>query len=880
MRELLHRVLYFLRRRQSEADLAEEMAFHREMKARDLVQEGSQSAEADRAAQRAFGSTALAGDQARDVWIWPWLQDIAQDFRFAVRLMARDPGFTVVAVVALGMGIGVSNTLFTMVYAHCIRGLPIEAPHRVVFLGARDARGRESGLSYRDFEQMQRTTRAFAGVAAFSTTPLAVGDEGRAPDRVLGAYISASAFRLLGETAVHGRNFRQEDDRPGGEAVAILGHAVWQSRYEGDPSVVGRKIRVDGIPTTVIGVMPRGFRFPTSVDLWQPIALMPGITTDRRDARIVSAFGRLATDRSMADVQAELSVASGQLAHDYPATHQGIALSGVPINERYNSKLTDPAWEAFTTAGAVVLLIACANVANMLLMRGMSRSHELALRVSLGATRGRLVRQLVVESALLATLGGLLGLVLASWGLRLAAGFIPEGTLPYWLTYTWDVRILGVLAAVCLGTVFLFGLAPALVISRTMTSETLKDGSRTGSSGVGSRRWMNVFLTAEFGLTMVLLAGVITSARSDFEARRADIVIDPAGLVTTWVTLPADRYPSMDERFAFFRQLDERLRATRLESTTVASALPFGGGSMQQIEIDGRPPDDRAPATALAVTIGAGYHATMRLPVLRGRAFSERDGLAGNERAIVNQRFAGTFFPDRDPIGQRIRLRPANAPQAAAPWLEIIGVSTTVRQRPLPDPDPVVYLPLPASPPATAVLIVRSPAASTAAIAPILRDTVRSIDRDLPLYRLMAMESAFSEAQWNGRLSTAIINGITAIGLMLAAVGAYTVSAHGVAQRTQEIGVRMALGSQPRQVAWLVLQRAAAQLAIGLAAGVACTLGWDRLFGTGAAGKISMTDPTTLVAVSMFLSAVAAVACLTPTWRATRLDPVISLRHE
>ena len=879
MRELLRRAWYLLRQRRVEADLDAEMAFHREMKERELAERGASPDDAAHGARHAFGSVALAHNQARDVWVWPWLQDLAQDLRFALRQLTRDRAFSVVAVAALALGIGVNNTLFTMVYAHGIRGLPIETPHRVVFLGSRDASSRELGLSYRDVDAMQRTTRAFAGIAGFSTTPLTVGDQGRAPDRVVGAFVSAGTFRLLGQKTALGRDFLPTDDRPGAEAVAILGHALWESRYESDPSIVGRAIRIDGSLRSVIGVMPRGFRFPTTVDLWQPLALMPGLTTEGRDVRSLSAFGRMAAGVSMTNLQGELEETSDRLARERPATNRGITLSAMPINERYNANLNDPAWRAFTTAGIVVLLIACANVANLLLMRSRARAHEMSLRASLGATRGRLVRQLLVESALLATTGGLGGLVVAFWGLRLVTGLVPEGALPYWLTYTWDGRILAVLAAVCLGTAFLFGLAPALHVSRANMHTTAKASARPGSTGVRARRWMHAFLTAQFGLTMVLLAALVAGLRLDRVARRADLVIDPSGLVTAWITLPADRYRTTDQRRAFFEALDERLRATPLASATVATALPFGGGSMQQVSVDGRPPEP-TPATAMAVTIGTGYHATMGLPVLRGRAFNAEDRAAVPGRVIVNQRFASLFFPTVDPIGQRVRLTPANAPNAQAAWLEIIGVSPTVRQRPVTDADPVVYLPLPAAPPATAVLIVRAPSSSTAEVGPILRDAVSSLDRDLPLYRLMAMESAFSNAQWNGRLSTAILTGITAVALVLAAVGLYTVSAHAVAQRTQEIGIRMALGSQPRQVAWLVVRRTMAQLAIGLVAGGIFTLAWDKLYGGDASSQVRMTDPETLVAVSLVLMAVAVVACLAPTRRATRLDPIVALRHE
>jgi predicted permease len=882
MRELLRRAWYLVRRRRLDADLAEEMAFHRAMKERELVERGADPREAVRGARRAFGSLALAHNQARDVWMWVWLQDIAQDLRVGCRLLLKDRAFTVVAVLALGLGVGVNTTQFAIVYATCIRGLPIDRADRVLYVSTRDAGNRELGLSYRDFEETRQKTRVFAGLAAFAVTPLAVSDEGRAPERVLGAHISANAFQLLGEHPALGHAFRTDDDRPGAPPTAILGSGVWQSRYGSDPSIVGRTIRVDGTPTTVVGVMRDGFRFPTTVDLWRPLAQMPGLATDNRDARSLSVMGRMADGVTTAAVQAELSTTAEGLAHDYPATNSGVTLAAIPINERYSGRVTDRVWISFVTVGLVIVLIACANVANLLLMRSVSRSHEIALRASLGASRGRLVRQLLVEATVLAALGGVLGLLLSVWGVRLVTSAIPENTLPYWLTYTVDGRVFAALAAVCLGTVFVFALIPALRISRTNMNDLVKEGGTKGTAAMRSRHWMNVFLTAEFALTIMLLASTIAGVRLSRAAEQADLVINPSGLITAWVTLPADRYRTPDQRLEFYRQLAERLGAAGVSSATVASALPFGGGSTLQLAIDGRSTVEGAPPpTVWTVTVGAQYHQTMRLPVVRGRAFTERDGTAGESSAMVNQRFVDLYFPDGDPIGQRIRLTAQNARGPAAPWLTVVGVSPTVRQRLLPEPDPVVYLPLPAAPLPTAVLIARGPVDS-AAVAPVLREIVRTIDRDLPLYRLMPMEEALSGSQWNGRLSSMMINVIACIALGLAAIGLYAVSNYGVAQRTREIGIRMALGSQPRQVAWLVLRRALTQLGVGLLAGVGCTALWGRLFLGEATSPdaYTLTDPWTLIVVSATIAAVAAVACLAPVRRATRLDPIAVLRRE
>jgi putative ABC transport system permease protein len=820
--------------------------------------------------------------QRREFLRWSWLQEVWRDFRFAVRLLKKERGFTLVAVTVLGLGIGVNNTQFILVNAICIRGLPIDRPDRVLFLSARDARDQELSLSYREFDAIQAHTRAFAGLAAFANAPVAVGDEGRAPDRALLTYLSAGAFRLLGATPTLGRDFEPADDRPGAPTVAILGSGLWTSRYGADPSIVGRVIRINGTPSIVIGVMAGGFRFPGNTEVWQPLALMPGIATERRAARALSVFGRLAVGAAIVDGRGQLAALTARLSHDYPETNHAIRLTGVPINDRYNGRITDSVWLAFLTVGVVVVLISCANVANLLLMRSVRRAHEMAIRASLGASRGRLVRQLIVESAALAALGGMLGLAFSLLGVRALARAIPANALPYWITFSMDGRVFAVLCGVCLVTVVVFGLAPAMHVSRTDVIHVMKEGGRSGSTGLRARRWTTAFLTAEFALTMMLLTTLALGVRISRAAQRADLAFNASNLITMSIALPADTYRSPDRRIDFYRQLEERLGGiAAVRSVAVTTALPLSGAAARQLEIDGRPAvaGETAP-TVWTVTVSTRYFDALGLHLRRGRTFSDGDGTTRHEAAIVNQRFAEMYFSNDDPLRYRIRLNEAGAAGLRPPWLTIVGVSPTVRQRGLPDPDPIVYLPLRAAPPASAVIVARSPQ-QPSAIAPALRDTVRSIDPDLPLYRIMSMEQALTESQWNGRVSNMIITSIAFVAVCLAAIGLYAVTAHTVVQRTQEIGIRIALGAERHHVVRIVLRRAMAQLALGLVAGVGCTLAWERLFSANAplSGQ-RMSDPMNLVAVSALLTGVALIACLSPAWRAMRVDPVVALRYE
>jgi len=865
-----------LRRGEQERLLDAELRFHLERRTEDLMRGGLSDEEARRAARLEFGGLDQVKEDCRDARGTRGVEDLAQDLRFAARLFTRRRAFTVMAVSVLALGIGVNGVFFTLVEMICLRGLPLDRPDRIMYVATRDARNRAGGMSYHDVDDVRGAARAFAGIAAFSATAMAVGDEGVAPDRFRGAYVSANAFRILGEAPMLGRDFRPEDDRAGATPVVVIGDRVWRERYGRDPSVVGRTIRVNGVPSTVVGVMRAGFRYPPNSDVWQPLASIPDLTSQGRDARSLGVVTRLADGVDREKAAAELDAIAGRLSVDHPRTNEGIKITAVPINQHYNGNITDTAWIAFITAGALVLLIACANVANLLLIRAAERAREIAVRASLGATRGRVVRQLLVENVLLALAGGVLGVAFALAGLQVVSRFVPPDTLPYWMDFRIDARILAALAAVCLATSVLFGLLPSLYLARTNVHSVLKDGGRPGpGGGIAARRWTAAFLTAQLALTVVLLANLSAGFASQ---RRREPAIEMSRLLTMSLTLAAKPYAAAPDRTAFYARLDERLRAIdAVTSATIASALPIGGGRARELVIEGRdPPAGAEPWTAQTVSIGPRYFETLGLVLYRGRAFDDRDGTAGYEHAIVNRRFVDMFFPEGDAIGRRIQLRQAGA--APASWLTIVGISPSVRQRTAPDPDPVVYVPYRADPPVSAALIVRGPR-DPAALAPSLRDAVRDIDPDLPLYRIMTLEQTVKELQWNGRTSNFLISLLTCIAVGLSAVGLYAAIAHAVAQRTRELGIRIAIGADPRGLRWLVLRRAMLHVGIGLTFGLICAVLWERAF-TNDAGFNLFKDPVSLIVTVGVLVVAGVAACLSPMRRVTRLDPIVALRCE
>jgi putative ABC transport system permease protein len=804
---------------------------------------------------------------------------IGHELRLATRLLAKDRGFTLLAVMALGLGIGVNNTFFSLVNAAVLRGLPIDAPETVMFLSLRDARNLSRGLEYQEYEALRRDTRTLASVGAYVTGPMTIRDEGASPDRAFGASVSASGFHVLGVVPRIGREIGPEDDRPGAPAVVLLSERLWRARYGGRLSVLGETVTLNGEPATVIGVMPDAFRFPVNAEMWRPLGADPALAASPRGARVVSVFARLSAAASRAEAELEFESFRVTWAKADPATYGSHRAMMVPINQQFFGQVTDTVWLAFITAGLLVFVIACANVANLLLMRAAARGREVAVRRALGATAAQIVRQLLVESALLAAVGGVAGCVFALAGLRLLQTLVPADVAQLF-AFTLETRVLAAMVGASIASVLLFGLAPALHLAGGSPVDVLKEDGRA-TAAVTRRRWATAFLAAEFALTLVLLANVAMGLRIAEAARAAQSPIDPAPLLTMSVTLPDRPYDTVDARNRFFARLEEVVAALpSVSSVAVASALPQAGGPLRPVAIGGSPsasPDTPSGPRAATLLVGDRYFDTIAARLVSGRAFTPLDGTPGQDAAIVNQRFADLFLPS-EAIGALIRVAGSAGPDPAAPWLRVVGVAPSVRQSAADgiQPDPVVYLPARSGPSPTMSIIVRGQSDPAALAAPI-RSAIRQLDPSLPIDRVMTMTEAMRQLQWNGRISRVLLNGIGTISLLLALVGLYAVTTHSVRLRRKELGIRIALGASQREVAALVLRRVLFQLALGLAIGMGATVAFDRLFTTA---TMRLTDPMVLLPTVAAIVLIGVAACLWPASRAVRLNPVLALRDE
>ena len=807
----------------------------------------------------------------------PLIDAFVQDVRFALRLLARERGFAVTAILVLGLGIGVNNMMFTLIYGITMRGLPIPARDRVLHVSTFDQRFPDRPLTFPEYDHLRRHVRTFEGLAAYFNAPVAVSDEGRAADRFDATYLTANAFTLARTAPSLGRMFSDADDQPGAAPVAILGAIAWRTRYASDPSIVGKAILVDGTPTTVIGIMPGPSQFPTTAEVWLPLARTPGFDVSNQQVRTLRVFGRVSSGAHTADAAAEIETLFANVPVSGP-TAERPRVRVVPLNDRFFFSPLQPAWLAFSTAGILIALVCCANAANLMLATTGRRAREIAVRTSLGASRVRVVCQILVESFVVATLGGIVALVVSIAAVRVFDSAIPEGAMPYWMHYSMDSRVLLALVAAALVAVFLVGLVPALHASRTDVTSVLKDGGRSATHR-RSRRLSTAFLAAELAIAIVLAMLVVTSWRDAKSVPPSDAAIDTPTVLTSSVTLPSAKYPSSEQRYAFYQRLLERLPALGgVSAASAGSFVPLAGAVEQRLEVesDSRTDLEQAP-TVPTVTIDAGYFAVFALPLRLGRDFSCDDGLAGRESAIVNQRFVDVYLADRNPLGRRIRLTPPTATSVPPSWLTIIGVAEDVRPR-NGYVEPVVYVPLRTGGAATVSILMRSSLAPADA-ATLLRTEVMAIDPTLPLYRVMTMTRAVEDAQWNSRVSHRLITGLTLIAVLISIVGLYAVTSHAVTQRMQELGIRMALGACARDVSILILGRAAFQVGLGLLLGLAGTIVWGSVFPDTGRAEPQLLDPAVFAAVCVVLAVVTLGACVIPLRRATALDPATTLRE-
>jgi putative ABC transport system permease protein len=875
MRTFLSRLLEVVLRRSREQRMSAEIQTHLEFLADEYVAKGMSRHDAELAARKEFGGVDQMKERYRDRRGFAIVTEVAQDTRYALRMMARERWFTAATVVALSLGIGATTTMVTILYGMNVRGLPFPDAASLVGVTGERTRSQGTGIPLAVFEHWQSASRSFEQLAAEIDTPINLGDETLGTDQFAGTYLSADAFALLRERPVLGRDFLPEDDRSGAAPVAIVGYRVWTDRYGSDPAIVGRTVRLNGEAATIVGVMPQGFAYPVDTQIWRPLASFPAIQQlAQRPIRIV---GRLARGVSAEQAQSELSAIVSTLttAPDADRARRTIV---VPLNETYFGKLTQPMPMMLLAAVVVVLLIACSHAASLLLARSSTRARELSMRSALGAGRARLMRQLLVESVLVSLMAGALAVVTAEWFVRAFAGEMKLAGVPYWTHFSFDPTLAAIITGICVATGIAFGLLPAMQQSRANPGEVLNQFGRSGMASPQAGRLSTVLLIGELAVTVVLLAAASSLVRSANVVYEADSALDLDNLWEFRLALPAAKYPAGDAQRAFFTALEERIAsAPGLQSAALASGPPFNARESRSITMDA-PPDPQAKALPQAqlVAIGPRYFETLGLRVIRGRRLDDLDAASRATAALVNERFATRFSPDADPIGREIVLVNDRSPEAPPRRVRIVGIAPALRQQQQAGHMPAVYVPFLPQPAATGSLIVHGNPDQFAAV---VREEVRRLDPDLPVFSLRSLALVSYMSRFTQRIASTVFSIVAVIAIALSALGLYSLTAYATTQRTQEVGVRMALGAQRSQVEWLFLRRTLTQVAVGLTLGLAGAVAAGFAL-QGLLVEVKANEPVVLASIAGFVTVVAAIAAIVPVRRAARLDPVAALRQD
>jgi putative ABC transport system permease protein len=807
------------------------------------------------------------------------MNDVARHLRHALRGLRKSPAFTAVALITLALGIGATTAVFSVIDGVLLRPLPFEDPEELFFVSERSSQLEGMSVSYPNFQDFRDRHETLEGIAAYNYKGLS-WTGGDRPELLIAGRVSAGIFPVLGVEPLLGRTFTADEDRVSGPRVAVLSHHFWRERLGADPDVVGTTLRFDDEPYQVAGVMPAGFRFPpfrTEVELWVPIEQWAEEWLESRGSHPgIYLVGRRADGVSLEEARADLDRVAAALAQEYPDTNTD---HGVTVTALHEEVVGDVRPALLVLAGAVglVLLIACANVANLMLVRSAARRRDLAVRTALGAGRWPLVRQALSESLILGVGGGALGLGVALAG-REALLAVAAQEVPRLAQTGLDLRVLGFALGISLATGLLFGLAPAVLGTRGDLAGSLKEGGR-GSVGAGRHRARNLLVVAEMGLALMLLAGAGLMLRTLGNLLSESPGIEVENVLTADLLLAPARYSDEVSQAAFQSRLLERLEALPgAVSAAAVMPLPLSMNGWQTsyfAEGKPHPAHGEEPLTEIA-RVSAGYHETLGIPLVRGRYFTEADREGSVPVAIVDETFAELEWPGEDPLGKRVRL---GGHDGENPWLEIVGVVGHVKNYGVDQESRrELYIPFAQSPLASMTVAVRT-AGDPEALAGPLRDAVLSLDPDQPLASVQTLESYRSGGITERRLASQLLGIFAAVALLLAAVGIYGVMASTVAERTHEIGLRMALGARGGQVRRLVVGRGMALAGIGVAAGLAGALGVARLLESLLYG-VSPADPATLAAVPVLLAAVALVACWLPARRASAVDPMVTLRSE
>ncbi len=811
-----------------------------------------------------------------------------QEIRHALRLLVKNPLFTLVGILTLALGIGATAAVFTLVNALLIRPLPYQDPARLVlvFEHFKDQHLDAIPVSPPEFLEYKKSVRSFEKLAAFNTTTYNLTD-GDVPERISGAVVSADLFPLLGVEPIRGRTFRPEENAAGRDDVVLISERLWRRKFDRDPRVLGRKLTADGRPFTVVGIMPASFEFPLPlfnvtggnfgerVDIWQPLGFKDD-ELKRRGSRSYGLIGRLAEGASAPQAQAEIETVVRGMRARYPNNYpqnESFGASLYPLKEQVVGGMK-PLLLILLGAVALVLLIACANLATMLLARATAREREMAIRVAVGASRGRLLRQSLTESIVLAVLGGAAGVLLAIWGVDLVKS-IGAQTIPRLSEVSVDTTVLLVTLAVAVGTGLLFGLVPGLASGKPDLTESLKEGGRGSTSGRRHNRLRNALVIAEVALALVLLTGAGLLLKSFVRLQNVPPGFNPKNVLTAEISLPALRYPNKESQINFFNELERRVaNLPGVSHAGLTVILPMSGiNSDSSFDIEGRPSDDAHPGPDEEWRIvSPDYFRTLEILLLQGRFFTNADKLEAPPVVIINQALATRYWPNEIPLGKRLQLPTADGPA----WATIVGIVGDLRHRGLDQPlKPEFYVPFAQQPYSALILAVRStqdPTSLTTAI----RTSVQAVDPTLPVAHVRTLEQVIADSIAPRRLSVVLLAVFAGIALVLASVGIYGVMSFLVVQRTHEIGVRMALGAQRSDVLRLVIAHAGTLVAAGTVLGLVVALLSTSVL-RSVLYEVSALDLPIFVFVTLILAAVALLASYIPARRATRADPMIAL---
>lgn len=871
-----------------ERELDAELRFHLERDAAQNLQSGMSPEEARYAALRAFGGVEQSKEECRDARGVRILEEFLQDLRYSARMLLKRPGFTLTAILTLALGIGANTAIFSVINATLLRALPYKNPDQIVMVWGTNPGGfgwrGKTGFSAPSFLDYQQQNHVFERMATFNGSDLTlVGTDNS--ERIRSGMVTAEFFNVLAIQPILGRTFVPEDSQTGRDHVVVLSYGLWQRRFGSNQRIIGQAIRLDATPYIVIGVLPQGFDFSIpeyfeSRGLWVPTVLPQDNSNSERGHKYLSVIARLKPGVVLSGAEQDMHVITERLASEYPGTMGKFGVKLTPLHEQIVGDIRPVLWLLFGAVG-FVLLIACANVANLQLARASTRQKEIAIRRALGASRGRLLRQLLTESVLLSLIGGTLSLLLALWGIRLLTALGPA-RIPHGTIVPIDLTVLAYAMVLSFVTGILSGLAPALQSTPTRHSESLKEGGRNSAASEGGVRLRGLLTVSEVALSMMLLIGAGLLIRSFIGLLRVNPGFETRNILTARVYLPQYSYPDATRQTAFYTQAVERIKGLPgVIAVGATDDLPLTMGShTSSFSIEGRAPIDESDQS-LAVEdrlVSADYFRVMGIPIISGRAFSDDDGPAVPV-ALINQSFARRFFSNENSIGQHFRF------ESASPWITIVGVVGDVRGFGLDkEAKSEIYLPyqqqslLRHNPLPYMHLVVRT-AGDPNALAAATLESAREIDKNLPSPQARTMDTVLAASIAERRSNMLLLGVFAVIALILTGVGIYGVISYSVTQRTQEIGIRMALGAQSRDVITLVMKNGMRLVLMGIAIGLAGALALTRWMAS-LQFEISTTDSVTFVVTASLLTAIALLACWFPARRATKVDPLIALKYE